>query len=78
MTAPRARSPQQVALETGLSLCSIYRAIRAGELRAVKRRSRWLIPVNEVRRYLGEPVPTEEIRPKLAPREQAMVRAALG
>ncbi len=81
---PRARSPQQAALETGLSLCTIYRAIHAGELRAVKRRSRWLIPVHEIRRFLGEPVETENLRPavlnapKLAPREQAIVRAALG
>ena len=82
---PRAVSPQHAALATGLSLCSIYRAIRAGELRAKKRRSRWLISVNELRRFVGDPVEVENVYPRvlnssamLPPRVRAMVRAALG
>ena len=62
---PRAVSPQHAALATGLSLCTIYRAIRAGELRAKKQRSRWLISVNELRRFVGDPVEVETTAPRL-------------
>jgi len=82
---PRAVSPQHAALATGLSLCTIYRAIRAGELRAKKQRSRWLISVNELRRFVGDPVEVENVYPRvlkplamLSPRERAMVMEALG
>jgi len=78
-------SPRTVAEQTGLSLCTVYRCLRAGELRATKQRSRWLISVNELRRFVGDPVEVENVYPRvlnspamLAPRVRAMVRAALG
>ena len=63
IAAGRCVSPQYAAKTTGLSVWTVYRAIHAGELRAVKRRSRWLISVNELRRFVGDPVPVEDSAP---------------
>jgi excisionase family DNA binding protein len=75
-------SPQVAASRTGLSVWTIYRAIHAGELRAVKRRSRWLIPEEELKRFCGEAPAcdtpeTVEVKAKLAGNVLRMVRAAL-
>ena len=84
---PRAVSPQQVALTTGLSLCTVYRAIRSGEIRAVKRRSRWLIATDELRRFCGEPIDADTATKLMSswldqtvipPSVRGMVNEALG
>lgn len=50
---PAFYSPADAAWLLGVELNSIHRAIRVGELRAVRRRSRLVIPAAELRRALG-------------------------
>lgn len=57
-------SPEEVASLTGLDKHTVYRAIKKGELRAVKRMSRWLIPHDSVREFIGA---TPRVKPRLDP-----------
>ncbi|RSN24257.1 DNA-binding protein [Streptomyces sp. WAC 05977] len=50
---PAFYSPADAAWILGVDLNSIHRAIRIGELRAERRRSRLVIPASELRRALG-------------------------
>jgi excisionase family DNA binding protein len=48
-----ALSPSEVAQLLGLSVSTVTRMIRVGELRATKTNRRLLVPVDEVRRLAG-------------------------
>lgn len=48
-----ALSPSEVAQLLGLSVSTVTRMIRGGELRATKTHRRLLVPVDEVRRLAG-------------------------
>ena len=87
IAAGRCVSPQYAAKTTGLSVWTVYRAIHAGELRAVKRRSRWLISVEEIKRFCGEPVDADTATKLMSswldqtvipPSVRGMVNEALG
>ena len=70
-----ALSPAEAAESLGLSPASIYRALSAGELHAVKRGGRWLIPVTSLRVFCGESV--EPAPAPLPPSVRRLVEAAL-
>jgi excisionase family DNA binding protein len=52
MNSPFALSIQEACSAAGISRTSLYAAIRAGELRALKRGRRTIILANDLRRYL--------------------------
>lgn len=66
-----------VCERTGLSRDAVSRAIRAGELRASKRRSRWLISEDDFQAWLDAGVPEPAVqsvpRRRRAPRRTAAV-----
>ena len=57
--SPALVTPAEAAGALGLSVSSVYRAVRSGELRAVRlsarKRGAIRIPASEVRRLAGEP-----------------------
>jgi excisionase family DNA binding protein len=55
--APAALGVGEVAALLGVHRSSVYRALRAGELRSVRFGGRVLVPVAEVERLLGERLP---------------------
>ena len=68
-------TPQEAADVTGLSLATVYRAIARGELRAVKRCSRWLIPADVLREFCGTGPRALPSRPTLPPDVARVVRS---
>lgn len=56
MTGPRlAYSARRLSDETGIPYETVLEHIRSGELEAIKRGKRWVIPVHAVKRYVGWP-----------------------
>lgn len=49
-----AYSPDEVATALGLSRWSVMEAIHRGDIRAVKLEGRWLVPIRELHRLLGD------------------------
>ena len=57
--APAALGVSEVAELLGVHRSSVYRALRAGELRSVRFGGRVLVPVAAIERLLGERLPSE-------------------
>lgn len=56
-----AYSPGETAAALGLSRWSVMEAIHRGDIRAVKLEGRWLVPVRELHRLLGDEQRQQEL-----------------